>query len=145
MKVLIVHGPNLQLLGKREPGIYGNQSLEAINLRLSEVALELGCEVEFFQSNSEGGIVDRIGSAVDAGFAGIVMNPAAYTHTSYAIYDALRAVGLPTVEVHLSNVHGRESFRSVSLTAPACVGVVAGFGGESYEWALRALQRRLNA
>ena len=107
--------------------------------RLRELAAELGCELVDFQSNHEGAIVDRIGAAVAEGISGIVMNPAAYTHTSVAIRDAIAAVKLPAVEVHLSNVHAREEFRNRSLTAPVCIGVVAGFGADSYELALRAL------
>jgi len=139
MKILLINGPNLQLLGLREPGIYGNDTLPAIVSRLNVLAAELGCEVVDFQSNHEGAIIDRIGEAGSEGFSGIVINPAAYTHTSVAIRDAIAAVQLPAVEVHLSNVHSREEFRNHSLTAPVCVGVVAGFGADSYELALRAL------
>ena len=122
MKILLINGPNLQLLGVREPGIYGGDTLP-----------------EIVASNHEGAIVDRIGSARADGFVGIVMNPAAYTHTSVAIRDALAAVKLPAVEVHLSNIHAREEFRHTSLTAPMCIGVVAGFGADSYLLALRGL------
>ena len=139
MKILLINGPNLQLLGFREPGIYGRDTLESIVSHLRELAAELGCELIDFQSNHEGAIVDRIGESVTEGISGIVMNPAAYTHTSVAIRDAIAAVKLPVVEVHLSNVHAREEFRSRSLTAPVCIGVVAGFGADSYELALRAL------
>jgi len=139
MKILLINGPNLQLLGRREPGIYGNDTLPAIVSRLKALASELGGELVDFQSNHEGAIVDRIGDAGSEGFSGIVINPAAYTHTSVAIRDAIAAVRLPAVEVHLSNVHSREEFRNRSLTAPVCIGVVAGFGADSYELALRAL------
>lgn len=139
MKILLINGPNLQLLGLREPGIYGNDTLPLIVSRLKALASELGCELIDFQSNHEGAIVDRIGDSAAEGFSGIVINPAAYTHTSVAIRDAIAAVRLPAVEVHLSNVHSREEFRNHSLTAPVCVGVVAGFGADSYELALRAL------
>jgi len=139
MKLLLINGPNLQLLGVREPGIYGNDTLPAIVSRLKALAAELGGELADFQSNHEGAIVDRIGASAAEGFSGIVINPAAYTHTSVAIRDAIAAVGLPAVEVHLSNVHSREEFRNHSLTAPVCIGVVAGFGADSYELALRAL------
>ena len=144
MKILLINGPNLQLLGVREPGIYGADTLPAIVAHLRETAAELGCELIDFQSNHEGDIIDLIGSAKEKGVDGIVMNPAAYTHTSVAIRDALAAVALPAVEVPLSNIHAREEFRSHSLTAPKCIGVVAGFGADSYEWALRALVAHLN-
>ncbi|WP_294433376.1 type II 3-dehydroquinate dehydratase [uncultured Victivallis sp.] len=139
MKILLINGPNLQLLGVREPGIYGGDTLPEIVARVRKAAEEAGYELADFQSNHEGDIVDRIGSARADGFAGIVMNPAAYTHTSVAIRDALAAVKLPTVEVHLSNIHAREEFRHTSLTAPMCIGVVAGFGADSYLLALRGL------
>ena len=139
MKILLINGPNLQLLGFREPGIYGHDTLESIVSHLRELAAELGCELIDFQSNHEGAIVDRIGESVTEGISGIVMNPAAYTHTSVAIRDAIAAVKLPVVEVHLSNVHAREEFRNRSLTAPVCIGVIAGFGADSFELALRAL------
>ncbi|WP_294506390.1 type II 3-dehydroquinate dehydratase [uncultured Victivallis sp.] len=139
MKILLINGPNLQLLGFREPGIYGRDTLESIVSHLRELAAGFGCELIDFQSNHEGEIVDRIGNSISEGISGIVMNPAAYTHTSVAIRDAIAAVKLPVVEVHLSNVHAREEFRSRSLTAPVCIGVVAGFGADSYELALRAL------
>ena len=145
MKILLINGPNLQLLGVREPGIYGGVTLPEIVSRLRGCAAELGCELIDFQSNHEGEIVDRIGNAKSDGIDGIVMNPAAYTHTSVAIRDALAAVRLPTVEVHLSNIHAREAFRHESLTAPMCIGVMAGFGADIYEWALRALHRRLTS
>lgn len=139
MKILLINGPNLQLLGVREPGIYGGDTLPEIVARVRKAAEEAGYELTDFQSNHEGDIVDRIGSARAEGFAGIVMNPAAYTHTSVAIRDALAAVKLPAVEVHLSNIHAREEFRHRSLTAPMCIGVVAGFGTDSYLLALRGL------
>ena len=146
MKILVINGPNLGLLGVREPEIYGRTTLPAIENRLREVAAEAGCELEFLQSNHEGAIVDRIdavltGRPVD----GIVINPAAYTHTSVAIADALKAAGVPAIEVHISHVAAREEFRQRSLTAPVCVGVIAGFGADGYEYALRHLLRRLAA
>ncbi|MDR0933372.1 MAG: type II 3-dehydroquinate dehydratase [Victivallales bacterium] len=143
MKILLINGPNLQLLGYREPGIYGDDTLEAITSRLRELAAELGCELIDFQSNYEGAIVDRIGETVAEGVSGIVLNPAAYTHTSVAIRDAIAAVKIPTVEVHLSNVHAREEFRRHSFIAPVCIGVVAGFGADSYELAFRGLYSHL--
>ena len=143
MKILVIHGPNLQLLGVREPEIYGRAGLAEINRGLNEVSTTLGCDLDFFQSNHEGDIVDRIALALADGVDGIVINPAAYTHTSVAILDAIKAVNIPTVEVHLSNVSAREEFRNVSMTAAACIGVIAGFGAYSYELALRGLIRKL--
>jgi len=138
MLVLVVNGPNLNLLGRREPGHYGLATLGEIELRAKALGLDLGLEVEFFQSNSEGALVDAVQSAAGRA-AAIVINPAAYTHTSVALRDAIAAVGLPAVEVHLSNIHAREDFRHTSLTAPACRGVIAGFGAEGYLLALRAV------
>jgi 3-dehydroquinate dehydratase-2 len=138
MKVLVVNGPNLNLLGRREPGVYGRVTLPEIEARMQTLGSELGLTLEFVQSNSEGTLVDAVQSAA-AGAAAIIINPAAYTHTSVALRDAIAAVGLPAVEVHLSNVHAREQFRHLSLTAPACRGVIAGFGPEGYLLALRAV------
>ena len=138
MKFMILHGPNLNLLGKREPAIYGSQTLEHINTSLVELAVELGCELSILQSNSEGKLIDFIqGSAPEC--QGILINPAAYTHTSIAIRDALSAVGLPVVEVHLSNIHRRETFRQTSMVAPVAIGQISGFGRDSYLLGLRAL------
>ncbi len=138
MKVLILHGPNLNLLGTREPGVYGACTLVEIDEDLRALAAELGVEVESHQANGEGDLVDRIQASAGR-FEGILINPAAYTHTSVALRDALLAVGLPFVEVHLSNVHRREPFRRRSLLADVAVGTVAGFGPESYELGLRGL------
>lgn len=138
MKFLVLHGPNLNLLGKREPGIYGSQTLADIDASLEELAAELGCGLSCFQSNSEGGLIDAIQAATQE-FHGILINPAAYTHTSIAIRDALSAVGLPCVEVHLSNIHRRETFRHSSMIAPVAIGQICGFGGDSYLLGLRAL------
>ena len=145
MKILLLNGPNLQLLGSREPDIYGKTTLATIVASVKELGNKFGVEVEAFQSNSEGDLVTIIGDARANGFAGIIINPAAYTHTSVAIRDAISAVALPAVEVHLSNVNSRESFRRESLTAPVCIGVVAGFGAFSYQMALRALLNKLGA
>ena len=138
MKILVLHGPNLNLLGTREPEVYGALTLEQINAAIASLARELGGEVDFFQSNSEGALIDRIHAAVGT-FDGIVINPAAYTHTSVAIRDALAAVSLPAVEVHLSNIHRREPFRAHSYIAPVAVGQIAGFGLDSYLLGLRAI------
>jgi 3-dehydroquinate dehydratase-2 len=138
MKVLVVNGPNLNLLGTREPGVYGRTTLAEIEARSQALGRELGLEVAFVQSNSEGALVDAIQAAAGSA-AALIVNPAAYTHTSVALRDAIAAVGLPAVEVHLSNVHAREGFRHQSLTAPACRGVIAGFGPEGYLLALRAV------
>lgn len=138
MKFLVLHGPNLNMLGSREPGIYGSQTLGDINTLLGELAGEFGVELVFFQSNSEGEMIDAIHNAL-RNCHGILINPAAYTHTSIALRDAVSAVGLPCVEVHLSNIHRREPFRHVSLIAPVAIGQICGFGGDSYLLGLRAL------
>jgi 3-dehydroquinate dehydratase-2 len=138
MKFLVLHGPNLNLLGTREPGIYGCLTLEDINASLEGLSVELGCVLSFFQSNSEGKLIDAIQTAAE-GCHGILINPAAYTHTSIAIRDALSAVGLPCVEVHLTNIHRRETFRHTSMVAPVAIGQICGFGSDSYLLGLRAL------
>lgn len=138
MKFLVLHGPNLNMLGKREPQVYGTRTLDDINSSLEKLADELGCMLSIYQSNSEGELIDAIQESV-ADCDGILINPAAYTHTSVAIRDALSAVGLPCVEVHLSNIHRRESFRHSSLTAPIAIGQICGFGSDSYLLGLRAL------
>ncbi|HRZ40920.1 MAG TPA: type II 3-dehydroquinate dehydratase [Candidatus Omnitrophota bacterium] len=138
-KVLVIHGPNLNLLGQREKDIYGDTTLEDINACLNEVATDADLEIETFQSNHEGDIVDKIGQAKKEGFAAILINPAAYTHTSVAIRDAVAAVELPTVEVHLSNIHAREEFRHKSLIAPVAYGQISGFGVDSYVLGLEAI------
>ena len=144
MKLLIINGPNLNLLGLREPEIYGKQDYAALLDFLQKSAAEAGVEIECFQSNHEGAIVDAIQAAYGA-FDGIVINPAAYTHTSIAIHDALEAAAIPAVEVHMSNIQARDDFRRTSLTAPACVAQIAGLGADGYEFALRALVRRISA
>jgi 3-dehydroquinate dehydratase II len=138
MKFLVLHGPNLNLLGTREPGIYGLLTLAEINSSLLKLSLELGCELFFVQSNYEGELIDAIQDAAQD-CSGILLNPAAYTHTSIAIRDALAAVGLPCVEVHLSNIHKRETFRHTSMIAPVALGQICGFGADSYLLGLRAL------
>jgi 3-dehydroquinate dehydratase-2 len=145
VRVLVLSGPNLDRLGHREPAIYGTATLEDIHGALRRLAKQRGAEVECRQSNHEGTLIDWIGNAVDSGVSGIVINPGALTHTSYALYDALRGANLPAVEVHLSNPDAREAFRRRSRIAPACMGRVAGFGGRSYELALEGLLDRLIA
>ena len=136
-RVLVIHGPNLHLLGSRQPEIYGRQALAAINRRLQLDAKRLGAAVTIVQSNHEGEIVDLIGRA-KARYDALVINPAAYTHTSVAIRDAIEAADLPAVEVHLSNIYAREPFRQHSLIAPVCRGQISGFGPASYRLALQA-------
>lgn len=136
--ILVLHGPNLNLLGEREPEVYGAVSLAEINRRLEEAGRALGLEARFFQSNSEGALIDALHDA-PRWAAGVVFNPGGYTHTSVALRDAVAAIGVPVVEVHLSNVQGREAFRRESLIAPVCLGVIAGFGWRSYLLGLHAL------
>jgi len=143
MRILVVNGPNLQLLGTRQPEVYGTETLADVEAGLRQVAAELGVEVGFLQSNHEGELVDGIGAAPGAGFAGIVINPAAYGHTSIALRDALAGAGLPAIEVHISNIHRREEFRHRTLTAAVCLGQVCGLGVRGYGWALRALVEAL--
>lgn len=138
VKVLVIHGPNLQLLGKRETEIYGQATIREINDALKKLAKQHHAQLKIVQSNHEGEIVDLIGKAQKE-FAGILINPAAYTHTSVAIRDALLACSLPAVEIHLSNIYKRESFRQQSLTAAACLGQVSGFGMQSYLLGLQGL------
>jgi len=137
VNILVIHGPNLQLLGKREPDIYGRVTLKSIDAALRKIAAARGAKLEIIQSNSEGEIVNVIGEAPGK-FAALVINPAAYTHTSVAIRDALAAVGLPTVEVHLSNIYSREEFRHKSLSAPVVTGQISGLGLLSYTLGLEA-------
>lgn len=144
LNIQVLHGPNLNLLGTREPGIYGQQTLEMINQMLIEEARRLEVVVEFFQSNHEGALIDRIQAAMGQS-QGILINPGAYTHTSVAIRDAISGVGIPTVEVHLSNIHQREPFRHHSYIAPVALGQIAGFGAESYRLGLQALVNYLRS
>ena len=138
VRILVIHGPNLNLLGQRETGIYGRQTIQDINKSLQQEGKVLKVELKIQQSNYEGKMVDWIQKARKS-FDGILINPAAYTHTSVAVRDALLACALPAVEVHLSNIYKREEFRQHSMTAPACIGQVAGFGMESYLLGLRGL------
>ncbi|MGY6518865.1 MAG: type II 3-dehydroquinate dehydratase [Lysobacteraceae bacterium] len=142
-QILVLHGPNLNLLGSREPAVYGHTTLAQIDAALQAQAREAGHELTSLQSNAEHGLVDRIQAAAADGTAFIVINPAAFTHTSVAVRDALAAVGLPFIEVHLSNPHAREPFRHKSLVSDLAVGVVAGFGADSYRFALDAAIARL--
>lgn len=137
-KILVLHGPNLNMLGVRQPEIYGHETLEIINERLQLLASELGVTIDTFQSNHEGQLVTWAQEALEKGYDAIVLNPAAYTHSSIALRDALSATGIPVVEVHMSNIHQREEFRRKSLIAEVAVGQIAGFGAQSYLLALRA-------
>ena len=143
MKILVVNGPNLNLLGTREPDVYGTLTLEKINEELVLYSQSLGVEIEFFQSNIEGEIVDKIQQS-RSDCQGIVINPAAYTHTSVAIRDVIAAVDMPAIEVHISNIHKREEFRKHSYIAPVCIGQIAGFGLDSYKLGLEAIVNFLN-
>jgi len=138
MKILVVNGPNINLLGDREKENYGETTLDSINNELKLLAETLNVEIEFYQSNTEGEIVDKIQSTKGV-FDGMIINPAAYTHTSIAIRDAISAVKIPAIEVHLSNICAREEFRHNSFIAPVCIGQIAGFKGNSYLLALRAI------
>ncbi|MDG2615544.1 type II 3-dehydroquinate dehydratase [Thermoleptolyngbya sichuanensis XZ-Cy5] len=142
MSILVLHGPNLNLLGHREPGIYGRETLDSINQSLQDAAVQIGVRLESFQSNHEGALIDAIHGAMSVQ-DGLLINPGAYTHTSIAIRDAIAAVALPTVEVHLSNVYRRESFRHHSYIAPVAIGQISGFGAFSYVLGLRALIHHL--
>jgi 3-dehydroquinate dehydratase-2 len=144
MRVLVLHGPNLNLLGKREPGTYGTVTLAQIDGRLSALAAERCVELRIVQSNHEGALIDAIHEAMTWA-DGVLINPGAYTHTSVALRDAIAGTGLPTVEVHLSNIYAREAFRHTSLLAPVCVGQISGFGWRSYLLGLTGLIDQFSA
>jgi len=145
LKILVVHGPNLNLLGTREPGVYGSTTLAEIDANLLAMAERAKLELCCFQNNGEGALIDRIHAAKAEGVAFILINPAAYTHTSIALRDALSAVAIPFIEVHLSNVHAREEFRKHSYLSDLAVGVVCGLGADGYEFALEAAIRRISS
>ncbi|MDH5518697.1 MAG: type II 3-dehydroquinate dehydratase [Gammaproteobacteria bacterium] len=140
-RILVLNGPNLNLLGSREPEHYGSDSLADINLQLTKRATELACDIEFFQSNHEGELVERIHQGATEGVNFIIINPAAYTHTSVAIRDAISGVKIPFIELHLSNVHAREEFRQHSYFSDLAVGVISGLGPQGYDLALQAAVR----
>lgn len=140
---LILHGPNLNLLGMREPEIYGRETLAEVDAKLVNFGNEIGLRIETFQSNHEGVLIDRIQQAKHDGFSAIVINPGGYTHTSIALRDAIAGVGLPTMEVHLSNIHAREKFRHHSFIAPVAIGQICGLGTLGYELAIRGLLARV--
>ena len=141
--IMILHGPNLNLLGQREPEVYGKMSLEEIDRRLAAAGRELALEVRSFQSNSEGGLIDALHAAREWA-SGVIFNPGAYTHTSVALRDAVAAIQLPVIEVHLSNVYAREEFRHTSMLSPVCAGKITGFGWRSYLLGLHALAGMLS-
>ena len=143
MKILVINGPNINFLGIREKGIYGTESYETLVRNLEEKGKAEGHEVEVFQSNYEGGIIDRIQAAYSDGTEAIIINPGAFTHYSYAVRDALASIELPKIEVHISNVHKREEFRHVLVTAPVCTGQVVGLGLKGYELAMDYLTGNL--
>lgn len=145
MQILVIHGPNLNLLGSREPGVYGSQTLAKIDADLAEMAAKAGATLQSFQSNHEGALVDRIQAAGSEGCRFIIINPAAYTHTSVAMRDALAAVALPFVEVHLSNIHKREAFRHHSFFSALAEGVICGLGAQGYQLALSYALEKLRA
>jgi 3-dehydroquinate dehydratase-2 len=144
LKILVLHGPNLNLLGEREPGVYGSVTLAQINEMLEREANTRQVSLAFLQSNHEGVLIDAIQTARGE-YQGILINPGAYTHTSVAIRDAIAAVNIPTVEVHLSNIHQRETFRHHSYIAPVAIGQISGFGDQSYRWGLLALVEHLQS
>ena len=141
MKILVINGVNLNMLGLREPEIYGGETMQDLENKISAYSKSIGVEVDFFQSNFEGEIVEKIHAAMGE-YDGVVINPGAFTHYSYAIHDAIKSVNVPFVEVHISNIYGREEFRHKSVTAAACVGQISGFGFKGYELAIDALKTK---
>lgn len=141
MSILIMNGPNLNFLGIREPGIYGNENYGGLCEQIEKKAGELGIEVDIYQSNHEGDLIDRIQAAYSDGTEGIIINPGALTHYSYALRDALSSINIPKIELHISNVHQREEFRQTSVTAPVCDGQIVGLGLFGYDLALEAIQK----
>ena len=137
-KILVIHGPNLNLLGEREPGVYGSSTIDVLNRNIIDRAKEQGLQCEIFQSNHEGAIIDKL-HAARTGFDGVIINAGAFTHYSYAIRDAIAAIKIPCIEVHIRNVHAREEFRHHSVISPVCKGVIRGFGFTSYYLAVQAL------
>jgi 3-dehydroquinate dehydratase-2 len=144
MKIKVIHGPNLNMLGVREPEVYGQRTLDDINADLRSHAKSQGVDLSCYQSNHEGDLVDQIQQALTDGIDGLIINPGAYTHTSIALRDAISAVAIPTVEVHLSNIHARESFRHVSFLAPVCLGQICGMGALGYRLAMDGLLNHLS-
>ncbi|MFD1204421.1 type II 3-dehydroquinate dehydratase [Sporosarcina contaminans] len=144
MKLLVLNGPNLNRLGKREVGIYGVETLADVEQHLIDIASERLVDLAFFQSNIEGELIDKIHEAADEKFDGIIFNPGAFTHYSIALRDAVAAVDVPVIEVHISNIHSREPFRQTSVIAPVCIGQMSGFGTGGYELALQAFLLRRN-
>lgn len=140
-KVLLLNGPNLNLLGTREPGIYGGETLKDVEEMVTTLGGNLGWDVFCYQSNHEGDLIDQIHEAFFQGYSGIIINPGAYTHYSYGIRDAIAGINIPVIEIHISNIHARESFRHVSVTAPVTAGQIIGFGVKGYELALIALNQ----
>ena len=144
MIILVLHGPNLNLLGQREPNIYGKETLAEIDLEIMQLGEQHGCTVVSFQSNHEGALIDRLHQAIQDSTAGVLINPGGLTHTSVALRDAIAALTIPVVEVHLSNIHARESFRQLSYISPVATGVICGFGKDGYLLGLRAILAKLN-
>ena len=144
MSIIVLHGPNLNLLGQREPNVYGTQTLPEINHEIVQLGEQLGCKVVSFQSNHEGALIDRLHQSMQDGTTGIIINPGGFTHTSVALRDAIAALSIPVIEVHLSNIHARESFRQLSYVSPVATGVICGFGTDGYLLALRAILAKLN-
>lgn len=142
MKLLILNGPNLNRIGKREPDIYGHETLEDVEKKLKAIAKEQSITLDFFQSNTEGVLIDRIHEAADNEIDGIIFNPGAFTHYSIALRDAIASVDVPAIEVHISNIHTRELFRQTSVIAPVCIGQLTGFGTDGYLLALQAFHLR---